>query len=299
MDEGNKFKIPVWAPDLNSWASRVNNRIDENSKRREAQWEKIASMLRDYGEKRRAEEEARKAMDKQLADKAIDRQLNAQLQREQRDWQSGQNDLQRALQDKIHSETLKAQQDNLERQEKLELAKRTARARGDFAALEDKYKKAYLAAKTAKDKEDVLEAGRAELRKLNGIYDTELEPTFKFESDEEIMKIPEPFDIRTGDWSSRTYGELEKEVDAWKKKIDAMEKGPEKAAEMKLWNEKTKGRFGALYGAEDVKKAGQKPIQKLPKDTPLSSSASEANEIIKKTGQKKKWNPKIGMWVVD
>lgn len=288
MDEGNKFKIPVWAPDFNSWASRVNNRIDENSKRREAQWEKIASMLRDYGEKRRAEEEARKAMDKQLEDKAIDRQLNAQLQREQR-----------ALQDKIHLENLKAQQDNLREQRELEQAKRNSRARGDFAALEDKYKKAYLAAKTAKDKEDVLDAGRAELRKINGMYDTELEPIFKFESDEEIMKVPEPFDIRTGDWSSRTYGELEKDVDAWKKEIDAMGKGSEKASEMKLWNEMTKGRFGTLYSAEEIKKAGQKPIQKIPKDTPLSSSASEANEIIKKTGQKKKWNPKIGMWVVD
>ena len=299
MNTGNNFNIPLWSPEFMAAMQAAKQRDENKLRDRRAQWEQIASHMKSLGDRYAAEREAERARKAQEQEAYKNRQFQGEQNALNREWQSGENDLQRALQDKIHTENLEAQKENLKTQRELEQAKRNSRARGDFAALEDKYKKAYLAAKTAKDKEDVLEAGRAELRKINGMYDTELEPIFKFESNEEIMKVPEPFDIKTGDWSTRTYGELEKDVDAWKKEIDAMGKGPEKAEEMKLWNEMTKGRFGALYGAEDIKKAGQKPISKLPKDTPLSSSASEANEIIKKTGQSKKWNPKIGMWVVD
>lgn len=289
MNTGNNFNIPLWSPEFIAAMQEAKQRDENKLRDRRAQWEQIASTVKSLGDRYAAEKEAERARKAQQEEAYKNRQFQGQ-----------QNSAQRALQNKIHEENLEAQKENLKTQRELEQAKRNSRARGDFAALEDKYKKAYLAAKTAKDKEDVLEAGRAELRKINGMYDTELKPIFQFETDEEIMKVPEPFDIKTGDWSSRTYGELEKDVDAWKKEIDAMEKGPEKAAEMKLWNEKTKGRFGALYAADEVKKAGQKPASKLPKGTTLSLDRDEALKIAKKTGQENdvKWDAVKQVWYI-
>ena len=121
----NKFDIPVWDPQFVQWAQNVNAANANKSKASQDQWDKIYGMVRDYGEKRRAEEEAEKARQEQFAEAA-----------KQRQFQAAENSLNRALQRELNNKNLAEQKATRESQLNMEQMKNMAKAQDDLAVLQ-------------------------------------------------------------------------------------------------------------------------------------------------------------------
>ena len=151
----NKFDIPVWDPQFVQWAQNVNAANAAKSKASQDQWDKIYGMVRDYGEKRRAEEEAEKARKFQAEEAEKQRAAQAALQAASIAAQAEQNAANRS-----------AQEANSKRMLELENKKNLGKAMGEIDVLEAERKQALGQTTNEADKANI-----------NALYDAKIRNT--------------------------------------------------------------------------------------------------------------------------
>jgi len=292
----NKFDIPVWDPQFVQWAQNVNAANANKSKASQDQWDKIYGMVRDYGEKRRAEAEAEKARQEQFDEAA-----------KQRQFQAFENAMNRSLQRELNNKNLAEQKATRESQLNMEQMKNMAKAQDDLAVLQvekdkelagidvnDTQKRALVEALyKAKenqifsrygvkrpDNQDVIEAE-------NKLKQFQVAPT------PEVAPEPKPAEVN--------FEQIKQDMQNEREKIKGLKSG-ERGKAMEAFNEKYQDYAGkngeGLYTAEEIKKGKYVPPKPLPKGTPLSASRSEALAQAKKTGQSVKFDPESNMWVI-
>jgi len=250
----NKFDIPVWDPQFVQWAQNVNAANANKSKASQDQWDKIYGMVRDYGEKRRAEEEAEKA-----------RKFQAEEAEKQRAAQAALQAASIAAQAKQAAANRSSQEANAKRLLDLENKKNLGKAQGEIDVLNAERKQALGQTTNEADKANI-----------NALYDAKIRNTYsRFGVEapklEEVPSLtpshPEvapqvsnelvPNESMTEAQLKKAEADLQAKAKAAREEINRMPSGKAKQQAMNDFNSNYGGNVQG-YTEQDIKKAGYK-----------------------------------------
>lgn len=250
----NKFDIPVWDPQFVQWAQNVNAANANKSKASQDQWDKIYGMVRDYGEKRRAEAEAEKA-----------RQFQAEEAEKQRAAQAALQAASIAAQAEQNAANRKAQEANAKNALDLENKKNLGKAQGEIDVLNAERKQA-LGQTT----------NEADIANINALYDAKIRNTYSrygvtAPKLEEVPSLPTvqpevapqssndlvPNEGMTEAQLKKAEADLQTEAKAAREQINRMPQGKAKQQAMADYNSNYGGNVQG-YTEQDIKKAGYK-----------------------------------------
>lgn len=263
----NKFQIPVWDPMLVQWAQNVNARNDANARNRQNDWNRVYDMVSNYGERRRAEEEAEKA-----------RTFQSQEAEKARTFQAAENALNRKLQQQNNLAMLnKSKSDNL-RQAQAEIGVLDAELKRALSVggLKDEDKNQITALYNSKKNEVLARRG------LDKVENTQIPFKPGYVQEQTTVETPQTNEAETtqtnepsgeeGKTASQEKYDLEqtkKGFETRKEQIRQMKKGEAKAAAMQQLNDDSKGLVPG-FTAEEIKNARYVYKEKYPAGTVLN-----------------------------